>query len=52
MLALKAGMKRIFPQLQGISIDYNWSEHIAEGRPMIYPVTKIRALYGTLFASR
>lgn len=86
MEALKAGMLRLFPQLEGIGIDYHWSghvaltmdglphlhnpepglhvmlgyngrgiamatsfgkiyaEYIAEGRPMIYPTTKIPRL--------
>ncbi len=86
MQALKAGMIRLFPQLEGIGIDYHWSghvaltmdgmphlhnpepglhvmlgyngrgiamattfgrmyaEHIGEGRPMIYPATKIPRL--------
>ncbi|MGH6763635.1 MAG: NAD(P)/FAD-dependent oxidoreductase [Phyllobacterium sp.] len=86
MEALKAGMVRLFPQLEGIGIDYNWSghvaltmdglphlhnpapglhimlgyngrgiamatafgkmyaEHVVEGRPMVYPTTKIPRL--------
>lgn len=86
MEALKAGMIRLFPQLDGIAIDFNWSGHVAltmdglphihnpapglhvmlgyngrgvamatafgkmyaefigEGRPMIYPTTKIPQL--------
>lgn len=86
MEALKAGMVRLFPQLEGIRIDYSWSghvaltmdglphlhnpapglhvmlgyngrgvamatafgkmyaEHVAEGRPMVYPATKIPRL--------
>ena len=86
MHALKAGMVRLFPQLEGIGLDYTWSghvaltmdglphlhnpeqglhvmlgyngrgvalatafgkmyaEHIAEGRPMVYPATRIPRL--------
>ncbi len=50
MEALKAGMVRLFPQLDGIGIDYHWSGHVAltmDGLPHLHnPAPGLHAMLG------
>ncbi|OIS91755.1 NAD(P)/FAD-dependent oxidoreductase [Brucella cytisi] len=50
MEALKAGMVRLFPQLEGVGIDYHWSGHVAltmDGLPHLHnPAPGLHAMLG------